>query len=216
MKLSETDKVFYNDGYKLGLQAAENNLTKEAIYAAAENMYKAIDGLIESLLSFASRENINVDCKKGCSFCCHQPIYAVSHEIDYLNNYISNNLTQQEQDKIISKAEKLQVERSKLNKQELQYHKGACPLLNDDGSCLAYPARPMACRIYLSRSEHSCRLFYEDPKPDNHYAQLFEFPLQAGRMMNEGFTKALKSAGLNSGEFRIEEGLTIIWKQKNE
>jgi hypothetical protein len=81
---------------------------------------------------------------------------------------------------------------------------------------MAYPARPMACRIYLSMSVDSCRLYYEEPDKDENYARLFEFPLQAGRMMNEGFTHALKTAGRNSAEFRIEEGLTIISGQQKK
>ena len=88
MALSETDKAFFSDGYKLGLSAAEDGLTKEAIFSATIKIYAAIDSLIESLLNHALRENISVDCKKGCSLCCQQPIFAVSHEIDYLYNYM--------------------------------------------------------------------------------------------------------------------------------
>jgi len=216
MKLSETDKAFYNDGYNLGLQAVNGGLTKDAIYSATNKMYEAIDALIESLFSYAKKQNITIDCKKGCNYCCHQPVYAVSHEIDHLYNYIQNNFTGDKRHALISAAEMLNTEREQLNKDQLMYHKSACPLLDDNGACSAYEARPMACRIYLSMSEQSCRLFYEDPGPDDHYAKLLEFPLRAGRMMNEGFTKALKTGGLNSGEFRIEEGLVIISKQKNK
>jgi len=216
MQLSETDKAFFSDGYKLGLTAVEQGLTEKAIYDAAKNMYGAIDGLTEALLAHAEKENIPVDCKKGCSYCCYQPIYAVSHEIDYLYNYMKKNFSREKLRKVVKKAEKLQDVRSKLSKEEILDHKAPCPLLDAGGGCSVYPARPMACRIYLSMSVDSCKLFYDDPKPDDHYAQLLEFPLQAGRMMNEGFTHALKTAQRNSAEFRIEEGLTIISGQRQK
>ena len=216
MQLSETDKAFFSDGYKLGMEAAENGLTSESIFSAAEKMYEAIDGLIGSLLTHAKRENINIDCKKGCSYCCYQPVYAVSHEIDYLYHFIKKNFSDEKLRKTLKNAEKVNDMRKSLNSDELLNDKAPCPLLDSKGACMAYQARPMACRIYLSMSMESCRLFYEDPGPDDHYAQLLEFPLRAGRMINEGFTHALKTAGRNSAEFRIEEGLTIMAGQKKK
>lgn len=212
MALTETDKAFFSDGYNIGLHAVESGLTKEAIYVATETIYEAIDGLIDSLLKHAQRESIAVDCTKGCSMCCYQPVFAVSHEIDYLYNYIKNHFTKQKVEVILDRANGLNNERDKLNQTSLYNHKGACPLLEDD-SCSAYEARPMACRIYLSMSVDSCQMFYDNPSPDKNYAQLLEFPLQAGRMMNEGFTHALKTAQLNTSEFRIEEGLATMAKQ---
>ena len=216
MQLSDTDKAFFNDGYKLGLSAVEKGLTSDAIYEAAQKMYEAVDGLISSLLSYADRENIRVDCKKGCSYCCYQPVYAVSHEIDYLYNFIKHNFSKDKQRQVLKKAAKLNERREKEDKAKLLLDRSPCPLLDAKGGCMAYPARPMACRIYLSMSVDSCRLYYEEPDKDENYARLFEFPLQAGRMMNEGFTHALKTAGRNSAEFRIEEGLTIISGQQKK
>ncbi len=213
MALSETDKAFFSDGYNIGLGAVEDGLTKEAIYSATEQIYEAIDGLIDSLLKHAHSEDVSVDCKKGCSMCCYQPVFAVSHEIDSLYNFINQNLAKQKKIEILKRAQETNNRRRRLSKEALYNQKEACPLL-EDGSCLAYEARPMACRIYLSLSVDSCQKFYDSPSPDKNYAKLMEFPLQAGRMMNEGFTHALKSAQLNTSEFRIEEGLITMSNQK--
>ncbi len=211
MKLSETDRAFFTDGYNLGMEVVENGNTKESLFAAAQKMYDAVDSLIDSLLAHAGRQNIQVDCKKGCSYCCYQPVYAISHEIDYLyNHFFLKNFSKETRSRILKKAETTDNTRKSLDKTDLLNHKAPCPFLDAHGGCMVYPVRPMACRIYLSMSVGSCRLFYDDPIPDDHYPQLLEFPLQAGRMMNEGFVHALKTAGINSAEFRIEEGLTII------
>jgi hypothetical protein len=68
----------------------------------------------------------------------------------------------------------------------------------------------MACRIYLSYKLESCLEFYRNPDNDANYPALLEFPLRAGQMMNEGFRAALKESGLETAEFRIEEGLSIV------
>ena len=216
MQLSETDKAFFSDGYRLGMEAVENGLDREHVFSAIGMMYEAIDGLIGSLLSHAKRENINIDCKKGCSYCCYQPVYAVSHEIDYLYHYIIRNFSDEKQRRILKQAVMVNDKRKCLSSDELLNEKSPCPLLDSRGVCTAYQSRPMACRIYLSMSLESCRLFYKDSRPDDHYAKLLEFPLRAGRMMNEGFTHALKTAGRNSAEFRIEEGLIIMAGQKKK
>jgi Fe-S-cluster containining protein len=213
MALSETDKAFFSDGYNIGLRAAEAGLTKESIYSATKQIYDAIDGLIDSLLKHAHSEGISVDCKKGCYMCCYQPVFAVSHEIDFLYNFITFNLTKKKRIEILKRAQETNNRRKSLSKERLYNHKEACPLL-EEGSCIAYEVRPMACRIYLSLSVDSCQKFYDTPSPDENYAKLLEFPLQAGRMMNEGFTHALKASQLNTSEFRIEEGLITMSKLK--
>ncbi len=59
----------------------------------------------------------------------------------------------------------------------------------------------MACRIYLSYSEKACR---------RELPELFEFPLHAGRMLNEGFVAWLKQNGMQSTELPLEQGYASI------
>jgi Fe-S-cluster containining protein len=207
--LSETDKVFFNDGYKLGLTAVDQGLDKEAIFTAAQQQYDAMDGLLESLLQHAQQYGKAVACKKGCEHCCYQPVFAISHEIHLLYNYITQHLSPDTQQQVMQRARKLNKERTPLKDDALLHHKAPCPLLQD-GSCLAYDARPMACRIYLSTDVASCQRFHTHPADATSIPALLAFPLQAGRMMNEGFSHALKTGDLNSGEFRIEEGLEMM------
>ena len=68
----------------------------------------------------------------------------------------------------------------------------------------------MACRIYLSASESSCRKEHDNPSDTRSFPGLFDFPLQAGRMMNEGFVAWLKQAGLQVSELPIEQGYSSM------
>ncbi len=207
-KYSEQDKAFYSDGYKLGSLAVESGLKDSDILQAVSKLYSEVDGLIDSLLNYAKAQKINVDCQKGCSWCCHQPIFALSHEIHYLTNFIANNFDKDQINQILEKAKAKNDVVEKLSSSEMLNYKSPCPLLID-GACSAYEARPMACRIYLSMSVTTCRKFYTEPEKEDSIVNLLAFPLQAGRMMNEGFKAALKTGSRETAEFRIEHGLLL-------
>ena len=68
----------------------------------------------------------------------------------------------------------------------------------------------MACRIYLSSSLRSCKREHDQPGNQESISDLFEFPLLAGRMLNEGFVAYLKQSGLPSSELPIEQGYSSM------
>ncbi len=207
----EYDRIFYKDGYQLGEQAASAAPREEKLFEAIETMYRSVDEFIESFLAMGRRQGVTVDCRKGCSWCCHQPVFANSYELRYLANHIRDSFSEQEQKKVYQLALEKNEETSKLTEKEILNYKRPCPLLKD-GACTAYPARPLACRIYLSMKVDSCYQFYLHPKSTDSYPALLDFPLRAGRMMNEGFFAALKENGIFSKELRLEEGLITFMR----
>ncbi len=175
-------------------------------------MYQSVDSLIDSLLAYAEKKGIGVACHKGCEWCCHQAVFANSYETHYLSEYIKTNFTKEEREKTRVRAEQKNAKVQKLSEAEILKYKSACPLLVD-GACSAYEARPMACRIYLSTRLESCLEFFQHPGNEKNYPALLDFPLTAGKMMNEGFAQALKENGIGTAEFRLEEGLSITLKE---
>jgi len=186
----------------------ENGMTKETLLEAIRVMYNSIDELINSLLGLAKRQGVNIDCKKGCEWCCHQAIFANSHEVHFLADYMAAHFSADQMKTVLQRAKDKNGKVEHLSMEELLNFKSPCPLLKD-GQCSAYEARPMACRIYLSRNLSSCIDFFKHPENKNNFPALLDFPLRAGRMMNEGFNAALKSQNLNSTEYRIEQGMII-------
>lgn len=209
--LTEHEKAFYDDGFRLGKEAAQHASNEKVFLSYIGEMYTAIDQLIDSILGMAKRQNIPVDCRKGCEYCCHQAVFANSYELHYLGNFINDKFYTPDKDAVIKKA----VEKNKLTKkmsdEQVLSYKSPCPLLKD-GACSAYQARPMACRIYLSMRLSSCIEFFKNPDNPNSFPQLLEFPLMAGRMMNEGFTAALREKDIEIAEFRMEDGLATMLK----
>ena len=208
---SENDRIFYSDGYKLAQSAIDVGLSNETLFSAIESLYAAIDGLNDSILALAERQNIKVACFKGCHWCCHQAVFANSYELHFLSEKIKTHFTSEELAGVIAKTEAKYLITSELSEEDILKYKAPCPLLKE-GACSAYASRPMACRIYLSTKLETCLEFYKNPENETNFPALIDFPLRAGKMMNEGFRAALKEFGIETAEFRMEEGLRITLK----
>jgi Fe-S-cluster containining protein len=200
------EAAFYSDGYKQGINVAVSENDRQVLFESVSEMYSAIDSLIESLTEFAKKQNHWIDCKKGCEWCCHQPVFALNYELEYLNDFISRNFSSETQKEIKKRANTKNNKLSKLTGPDLLNSKFPCPLLQN-GACMAYHARPMACRIYLSGDVNTCLKFYHHPEDKTSFPSLLNLTLRTGQMMNEGFKAALKTAGIKTIEFRIEEKL---------
>ncbi len=205
-------ELFFNDGYQLVKSEIAGMVSKDSIFRALVKMYQSVDLLISSLLNFAERQGMQVACHKGCEWCCHQAVFANSYEIHYLSEYIKTRFSKEEREQIYKQAQVKNGKVKELKESEVLQYKFPCPALVN-GACSAYEARPMACRIYLSTRLESCLEFYHHPESEKNFPALLDFPLMAGKMMNEGFINALKEKGINTAEFRLEEGLSITLKE---
>lgn len=203
------ENAFYSDGYKLGMNVAVSENDQSVLYESVSEMYEMIDNFNESLSEFAKHQNQQIDCKKGCEWCCHQPVFALDYEMDYLIDFIKRNFDKPTQIEIKTRAENKNNKLSFLKETDLLNSKFPCPLLQN-GACIAYRARPMACRIYLSLDVNSCVRFFKNPGKEDSIPALLNLPLRTGQMMNEGFKAALKTNGIITREFRIEEKLMEI------
>ena len=208
---NESDRIFFSDGYKLAQSAIDQGLSNATLFSAIESLYDAIDGLNDSIVALSERQNKKVACQKGCHWCCHQAVYANSYELHFLSEKIKSIFSAEKISKYIEAVEEKFAVTSKMNEGEVSTYKSPCPLL-ENGACSIYEARPMACRIYLSTNLGTCLEFYQHPENELNYPALIDFPLRAGRMMNEGFMAALKGYGIATNEFRLEEGLRIVLK----
>lgn len=205
------DEAFFNDGYNLCDAYLSIEFTKANLFAAQKLLYKKVDELIDSFSKRTENEGNPVACKKGCSFCCQQTVLASTYELLYLAEFVKKKFPANAHSVIFQKAENKWDKTKSLKLDSLLKHKAPCPLLHSTGGfCMAYQARPMACRIYLSSSMKSCEDDLNAPADDSIFPALFEMPLRAGRMMNEGFQARIRKGrmqNLQVFENTIEEGL---------
>lgn len=205
------DEAFFKDGYNLCDTYLTTGFTKENLFAAQKQLYKVVDELNASFLKRTEAEGNPTECKKGCTYCCYQTVLASPYELLYLADFVNHKFRKDALDGIVKKAEEKESKTKPLKMKQLLNHKQPCPLLHAKGGfCRAYQARPMACRIYLSSSVNSCKADLENPNNDAIYPELYDMPLRAGRMLNEGFQARLRKGretNLQAFENTIEEGL---------
>lgn len=205
------DEAFFKDGYNLCDRHLSMGFNKDSIMSAQKQLYKVVDELIDSFLKRTAAEQQPTECRKGCAYCCHQTVLASGHELLYLAAYLKKKFPGNALKTIVDRAATKAEVSSKLKMSKLLRYKQACPLLHSKGNfCMAYQARPMACRIYLSRNVQSCIDDLNSPNDDKIYPQLFDMPLRAGRMLNEGFQARLRKGRMDDlqvFESTIETGL---------
>ena len=196
------DEIFINDGYNLATDLTEK-ASIDAIIDATRQLYEQTDLLTGSFLERCKHSNIPVDCKMGCEWCCHQPVFALTHEmlivVEYIRQHFSIEALAQVQ-KVA--AEKTAFTQTLPTNALLSINK-PCPLLRN-GACSVYPVRPMACRIYLSSDVKTCKHKHDCPTDPNVKPALFGFMLDAGRHLNAGFVSGLKVKNLISNEAPLE------------
>lgn len=207
----EIDKVFFNDGYRLAKDILGNDPDRDRIILLVGNLYDVIDKLLYSFTSRLQKEKHSLACKRGCSWCCTQPVFTDEWETNYLKHFMKKRFTGDRLTEIKDKTKKKNMEVSALSPAEQLKTRIPCPLLFEN-ICSVYPARPMACRIYLSSDVDSCIEEFRNPGNNTNYAKLFDFPLHAGRKMNEGIAAWYTEIGYQVGELRLEEGLNGIWE----
>lgn len=205
MESKEIRRIFYRDGYRLVHSHLGEGLTAPRLRTAISQLYRSMDDLIDSFLGRTASEGKPAQCKKGCAWCCYQEVFAVTHEFLYLQDFIVQHFNMEQQEKILERAREKVLLTMNLPLEEQLMVRAACPFL-ENGSCMAYEARPMACRIYLSSSFASCKKDHDKPAGGKNIPEVFEFPLLAGRMLNEGFVAFLKQSGIRSSELSMEQG----------
>ena len=196
------DQIFIFDGLDMA-NAIPENKNQENFTESLLQFYNQLDLLSDSFITNCKNENLTVDCKMGCSWCCYQPVFSLTHEMLLIVNYIRENFDQKRMDEILVRAKKKSALTKNLSHEELLRFKYVCPLLQN-GVCIIYPVRPLACRIYLSSDVETCKARYNNPEDKSLKAALYGFMMDAGKNMNYGFVNGLKEKNLISNESPLE------------
>lgn len=148
----------------------------EKIFAQYEVLAKAADQIFEKVKQEFSEE---LNCKKGCSDCCHALFDVSLIEALYLNHHFNIRYSGDEKTTLIEKANRAdrtiyKIKRDARKRLEkghteedllvsLAAERVRCPLLNSQSQCDLYENRPITCRLYGVPTEiggltHSCGL----------------------------------------------------------
>lgn len=130
----------------------------------AEGARRKTQARLEIELQAPARASTHVlACARGCAMCCHLRVAAMPVEVlgvvQYLRGRLSPDALATRVDLVRDTAERI----SALPRGQLLSTNIPCPMLDADGACGIYPARPLNCRAYHSLDIEACRDAFGNP-----------------------------------------------------
>jgi len=142
----------------------ENNALKMAS--------KALSWTDKAIQKFISLESLPepLDCKPGCHYCCYNLPMVTPPEALLIGYHVENNFTNQEQNEISDKVNKILERINTISPYEIPMmrHELPCIFLKNK-MCMVYSVRPAICRACTSTSAEHCKMIFETR---NHRARL--------------------------------------------
>ncbi|WP_300672044.1 YkgJ family cysteine cluster protein [Desulfoluna sp.] len=180
--------------------------------------YEALVGQVGQIFTQVSSEfKDEVACKPGCDDCCHALFDLTFVEALYLKSKFDELFTGKVRYEITERASKADRTLAKLKKEAYKRHEAGeddsaiidsisklrvrCPLLGEEGRCLMYEYRPIACRVYgiptsAAGKGHTCGLSgfnegkaYPTLNMDLVYNRLYAISKELVRHIDSRFTK---------------------------
>ncbi|HCW93209.1 MAG: YkgJ family cysteine cluster protein [Flexistipes sinusarabici] len=99
----------------------------------------------------------NIDCKKGCGYCCILNIPVLPPESNNIFHFIKSNFSSQELKNVKKKIDSYGFQIKNLDDEERIVCRKPCIFLSDEESCSIYPVRPILCRSVTSTSASKCK-----------------------------------------------------------
>jgi Fe-S-cluster containining protein len=130
---------------------------------AVVTFHKRVDEMVEASVRGHA---VKVDCTRGCSFCCHLPVYATPHEAFALAEWLRAHFTAERLAGVLERLRANTTRTRSLGTQGRKHSNLGCALLGDDGACTAYEARPAQCRRFHSTRLETCKASFANPDDD--------------------------------------------------
>ncbi len=175
-------------------------LLDEAFDSFDECVKRALDGV-----------DAVVACRGGCASCCTIRVAATAPEVLLIKHY----LTKLEQARgagflrdLIARIEQAHAATGGVGEQGRMEEGEVCPFI-ENGLCVIYSRRPLACRGHASFSEHACidALSGEDAE-----VPISEVHMTARSLVQNALQSALRDAGLGWGIYELNHALIIALK----
>lgn len=168
-----------------------------------------LDALNRSLRQQAGTAAI--ECSKGCSYCCHNMVTASAPEIFLLARHFRKGDPSRLRD-ILEKLKAADLAGRDLDPRQRYLAHIACGLLDENGLCGAYEARPNVCRTMVSASVAACRASFAGepaqipmPKAYGALRTAYSYTLLA----------ALRAEGLDDRLYELNQALCIALETEN-
>ena len=190
------------------LQAAFDREREEGrSSAAAQTQTVRMYGRLAALQSdIIARGNVNLACKRGCSYCCHLRVEIRPHDAFVLAQHVQTKFNAEQRARAVVRIED-NLERIAALTPEQHIRAGIPCALLEEGVCSVYEARPATCRKYYSVSVETCRNAFNDTSAPLTGEIEDEQVRLAGNAVALGYAKGLEDAGYDATLYELHYAL---------
>jgi Fe-S-cluster containining protein len=132
-------------------EAIQADRSKNGILKAARLAAASIDDVLDQSHRIFDTEP---ECSAGCSHCCHLAVDIYGADLVRIVHHVNTMLTPDERAIVRERAAK--NTEAIAGKLRSEYPNVPCAMLDDEGMCRAYSARPLACRRWHSLDARKC------------------------------------------------------------
>lgn len=180
-----------------------------AIAKQTVRMYGRLAQLQEEAIA---AQRVEVACTAGCHYCCHLRVEVRPYEVFFLAAHVRSSFGEAEQQALLAKLDANLARIAPLTPQQHIRAGIPCALLDDQGRCGVYAARPAVCRKYYSITVDTCRDAHANPHAPLAHEIEHEGVRLAGNAVALGFAKGIEDGGMDASpvelQFALKSALT--------
>jgi hypothetical protein len=109
---------------------------------------------------------VTLACRSGCNYCCHLPVHVRPYEAFALASWLRRQFSPQQLDGLRARLRANLDRTRELGEEGRKRANLACALLDAQGACTAYAARPAQCRKFHSTVLATCEASFARPEDD--------------------------------------------------
>jgi Putative zinc- or iron-chelating domain len=174
----------------------------------AERVASNVDALWNHHAATASPGDPRPACARGCSHCCHGRVEATAPEVFLLARHLRARPDAVRDARIARTASSIQgIDRGARHRAQVP-----CALLDGDGACTVYEARPLACRRAHSTDASICAAVHRDPALDVRIPSAPALQWNASSLVL-GWLEGLAHAGRPPHHYELHAALRIALEE---
>ena len=166
----------------------------ERMATAVVTLHRRVD---EAMAATIEGHKLALACAPGCSHCCHLRVQVQPYEAFHLAAWLRRHFGAARIATITSALRANAQRTRELGEEARKRTNLRCALLGDDGRCIAYEARPAACRRCHSLALQPCADFHANPSRDDIESGMHEALSHNADVIMTQARHAAREAGLD-------------------
>ncbi len=161
---------------------------------------------------FAARNSsseLQPACRRGCTSCCHLHVVSIAAEVMAIASQLRSTLSEVDLDALKERLNQHVDATRGLPADGCRRLRIPCPLLDEQGDCLAYASRPITCRGWNSLDASLCDADHREPSQGTPAKLNLAQYLLAGRIL-EGLAAGLHTRRLDHRRLDLVRALKVI------